>query len=169
MDYKVLLLEALGLPAEATDDDITAALAAAKDQTLASQADKAALAEKDKEVAALASRAATAETALAGLRADATLAKLAADGYLLASRDDARAALLVDHDRTLAAIRAFRPAPKAAEEPLRSRADARAPTPATADAREAAIAAETQKHNFKRRADAIASAMRARPELWKTE
>ena len=168
MDYKAMLLELLGLPAEATDEDVSTALASRKEAAVASEAEEA---EKEKALAALASRAETAEKALAELRADAALDALVRDGYAIASRDTARLALIADHDRTLAAIRAFRPAPKAVGEPLRSRRDAATPggggsTPAT---RNDAVEAEMRKHNFRRRADAVASAMRAYPDLWKTE
>lgn len=165
MDYKAMLLGFLGLPAEATDDEITAALEAKQ------KADSAAAASATEMIAsrdALRSRAESAETELAGFRADRDIATLEAEGYAIKSRDQVRAAIIAGRDTFLAGIRAMKPTAKA-DEPLRSRKDAGTPgaggsTPAT---RDEAVAAEQTKHNFRRRADAVASAQRTYPALWK--
>lgn len=163
MDYKAMLLELLGLPAEATDDQITAALTAKK------EADSAAAAKTEEAVAsrdAFKSRAETAETELAGLRADADLAALEAEGYTFQARAKVREAIIASRETFLAGIRAMKPTGKAGE-PLRSRQDARTPGASGPATRDEAIAAEQAKHNFKRRADAVASAQRTYPALWK--
>jgi hypothetical protein len=163
MDYKTMLLGLLGLPAEATDDEITAALAAKQ------EADAAAAAKTEEAIAsrdAFRSRAETAETELAGLRADADLAALEAEGYTFKARDQVKAAIIASRETFLAGIRAMKPAGKSGE-PLRSRQDARTPGASGPATRDEAVAAEQAKHNFKRRADAVASAQRAYPALWK--
>jgi hypothetical protein len=159
MDYKVLLLQLLGLPAEADD----AAIQAAIDASAKADTDAAAEAE------AMKSRLATAEAALAANRADVTIAAFEREGMAIASRDDIRKALIADHDGTLRAIRALRPAAAAGSEPLRSRASATAPaaTGANDAAREEAIAAAAKTYNLKSRADAVARAQLSRPDLWK--
>lgn len=163
MDYKTMLLGLLGLPAEATDDEITAALTAKQ------EADAAAAAKTEEAIAsrdAFRSRAETAETELAGLRADADLAALEAEGYTFKARDQVKAAIIASRETFLAGIRAMKPAGKSGE-PLRSRQDARTPGASGPATRDEAVAAEQAKHNFKRRADAVASAQRAYPALWK--
>jgi phage I-like protein len=161
MDYKVLLLQLLGLPAEADD----AAIQAAIDASAKADTDAAAEAE------AMKSRLATAEAALSANRADVTIAQFEREGMAIASRDDIRKALIADHDGTLRAIRALRPAAAAGSEPLRSRASATAPaataTGANDAAREEAIAAAAKTYNLKSRADAVARAQLSRPDLWK--
>jgi phage I-like protein len=161
MDYKVLLLQILGLPAEADD----AAIQAAIDASAKADTDAAAEAE------AMKSRLATAEAALSANRADVTIAQFEREGMAIASRDDIRKALIADHDGTLRAIRALRPAAAAGSEPLRSRASATAPaaavTGANDAAREEAIAAAAKTYNLKSRADAVARAQLSRPDLWK--
>lgn len=163
MDYKTMLLGLLGLPAEATDDEITAAITA-RDEADAAAAKT--LEQKDEELKALASRADKAETELAGLRADADLAALEAEGYAFKARDQVRAAIIAGRETFLAGIRAMKPTGKAGE-PLRSRQDARVPGASGPATRDEAVAAEQVKHNFKRRADAVASAQRTYPALWK--
>ena len=161
MDYKVLLLQLLGLPAEADD----AAIQAAIDASAKADTDAAAEAE------AMKSRLAAAEAALSANRADVTIAQFEREGMAIASRDDIRKALIADHDGTLRAIRALRPAAAAGSEPLRSRASATAPaaaaTGANDAAREEAIAAAAKTYNLKSRADAVARAQLSRPDLWK--
>jgi phage I-like protein len=165
MDYKAMLLAVLGLPAEATDQDIEAAQAA----MLPKPKQEEALASAKTEAEAMKCRAEKAEAALAAVRADATLDKLSADGYAIASRDDARKALVADHDRALATIRAFLPSAKASGgEPLRSRAAASTPALASkAGEREAFVAQVAKDNHLKSRADAVARAQRERPDLWK--
>jgi hypothetical protein len=161
MDYKAMLIKILGLPAEADDAAIQAAIDASD------KADTDAAAEAE----AMKSRLATAEAALAANRADVTIAAFEREGMAIASRDDIRKALIADHDGTLRAIRALRPAAAAGSEPLRSRASATAPaaasTAATDVAREEAIEAAAKTYHLKSRADAVARAQLSRPDLWK--
>jgi hypothetical protein len=159
MDYKAMLIQLLGLPAEADDAAIQAAIDAS------AQADTDAAAEAE----AMKSRLATAEAAISANRADVTIAQFEREGMAIASRDDIRKALIADHDGTLRAIRALRPAAAAGSEPLRSRASATAPaaTGANDAAREEAIAAAAKTYNLKSRADAVARAQLSRPDLWK--
>jgi len=160
MDYKAMLLKMLGLPAEADD----AAIQAASDAFDKKAADTAA------EADAMKSRAEKAEAALATARADNTVAALEREGFAIASRADVVKALVADHDGTLRAIRAIRPA--TGGEPLRSRASAKSPDAAASAAgrdseREKAVAAAAQTFNLKSRADAVARAQLERPDLWK--
>ena len=165
MDYKTLLLGLLGLPAEATDEQITAACASAKDAITSCANAKA-------DNAALKSRAEAAEKLVAGQKASATLKALEEEGYAFTSRDKVLEALVGNHEQALAYIRLV-PSNKGGE-PLRSRQAATVPScgasepdAAIMQARNAAVDAIQKQYALKSRADAVARAQSEKPELWK--
>ncbi len=161
MDYKTMLLEHLGLPAEATDEDIASAAEVLKAKAAEAEAEK--------------TRADEAETKLAGLEADGEMDKLEDEGYPIASRETLRERLVADRAGTLTAIRALRIATAAAkpgaDEPLRSRAEARTPaadasSPDMATQRAAIVHKIIVRDGLASRAQATARAQHEHPELW---
>lgn len=165
MDYKTLLLGMLGLPAEATDEQITAACDAAKEAITSCAAAKA-------DNAALKSRAEAAEKLVAGQKAADTLKTLEAEGYAFVSRDRVLESLVGNHDQALAYIRLA--PPNKGGEPLRSRQTATVPAVGASEpdaaivlARNAAVDDVQKRYALKSRADAVARAQSEKPDLWK--
>ncbi len=170
MDCRIVLLKILGLPDTATDEELQAAAEKFGKEEAGEEAHQALtsrVADLEKDNAAMKSRAEQAETALAAVKADTTLASLEGEGYKFNSRDEVKARLVANHDDAVKFIR-LQPIPVAkGNEPLRS--DGREPAAAAADVgtlRAAAIKAEMTA-GVRSRASATARAQAKHPELWK--
>lgn len=178
------LIKILGLPDAATDEEILAAAekfgaeeadeAAHQTEELKSRAVTAegklaiAIAEGEQ----LLSRATAAEAALAGMKADATLATLEGEGYTFTSRDEVKKRLAADHDNTVAFVRLQPPPAAKPGEALRSRAGAKTPdaaqrTPEQKKAERERLIDDAQRNlKLKSRASAVARVQVEHPELW---
>lgn len=126
MDYKAKLIAMLGLPAEATDEQIAAAIEkmSAPPPAPDAAANRALVAERD----ALKNRVSELEQAALAVQVDADLEQYK---DVIANRDDAKKALLANRENGLAMLKALRPADAA----LHNRADAKPPagSPAGSD------------------------------------
>jgi hypothetical protein len=167
MDYKAELLAMLGLPAEATDEQITAAYAEHKQKL----ANSAALAgERD----ALLNRAQAAEAEVAKRDQQILSAQVEIDleqfKDRIANRDQVKAQLLANRAGTLVILQALKPA--GAEEPLRI--GGREPHPETEEqklnnrlvARDALINQVQKELRCSTRAEAYELARKRQPELF---
>ena len=171
MDPRTILLKILALPDTATDEEIAAAAEKFGKQEASEPAHQALtsrVAALETDNAALKSRAETAETALAGAKAESTVKALEGEGYKFASRDDVKQRLVANHDDAVAFIRLMPPPVAHGNEPLRS--DGREPTTATGadlvSRRVAAVDAAAKKYNLHSRAQAVARAQQDEPALW---
>lgn len=128
MDFKQELLALLGLPAEASDEEIQTACAAKKQEMEQAAAEKAELTAQNAE---LANRAAAAQAELA--RRDKAALEAAVEVDLeqfkpvIQNRDEVKAQLLADRPGTLKVLMALK-APEG-NEPLRNRREAKPPEP----------------------------------------
>jgi hypothetical protein len=147
MDYKAELLAMLGLPAEATDEDITAAIAAKKTEL------ENACTDRD----AMKNRAESAELKIAQIEAQALETQVNADldtyKDRIKNREEVKAQLLANRAGTLKLLDAMQPT---VVEPLRNRKEAQTP----ADREET-----TDQSEKARRRGALINRMRAEKGL----
>ena len=171
MDHKGMLLELLGLPAEATDEQVQEAIGKAKSamQSNASAATQLETAQREKEV--LTSRATAAEKALAEFKAEQTLAALEKDGFTFLSRDLVRKNLVIAHDETIALVRAVGSTKAVDGETIRK--GGAHPSEAAGSSyesrrqeRETFIGEMQKKHSIRSRSEAWRKAQSLKPELF---
>ena len=163
MDYKAELLAMLGLPAEATDEQITAA--------------KADMENKCKEHDAMMNRAVSAETKIKDLEKAALTVQVEKDldehKDVIENRDEVKAQLMANRDGTLKIIKSMRKPAAQAATALRNR-DGQAPTgqevidaaKRTAD-QEAYVKEVRMKNRCKSHSEAWQLAATLNPELFK--
>ena len=177
MDYKAKLLAMLGLPAEATDEQISAACAGKKTEM------ENACSEKD----ALKNRAEAAEAQVQAFKRKELEAQVDADltefADRIANRDEVKAQLLANREGTRKILTALKPMPapaapaKESDKPLLNRKDAQQPDLAAAQKADAdrralrnrAIAEYRAEHPGCTHAQAAAAVIEEKPELFKSE